>query len=422
MREYSFVDLFCGAGGFTEGMLLSGNSERRFRLVAASDIHKNAQLTHQKRFRDTLGIPYSFACEDIRSKTFLRDLVRLVEISSAGQPLDVIVGGPPCQGFSVFGARREADPRNNLFLHYLEAISVLRPKYFVMENVPGLATMYGGKTVERIYEQVKRIGDYEIHGPIKLNASEFGVPQFRERIVFIGNRRDMAPIATIPNGRSRPISVKEAIGDLSFLRSWEAGTDYNELFQATTTYQKESRRGRLATILGVPPIPRSLKNHETAKHTPDVIARFAMMKQGSGLESIPRELWDKHLQSSKRWCVKLSPDNPSFTVVTLPDDFVHYEHPRILTVREMARLQSFEDSFEFFGPRASGGGGRGNKKRNVELPQYSQVGNAVPPLLARGVASVVLNALESQRSLRAENAISPRLHRPVSERASWATV
>jgi DNA (cytosine-5)-methyltransferase 1 len=403
-------------------MLLSGDSERRFRLVLASDIHKNARQTHLNRFDGQFGLPYSFLCQDVRSETFVRNLVQSVALSGKGHPIDVVVGGPPCQGFSVFGARRESDPRNDLFLHYLEAIAALRPKYFVMENVPGLATMYGGKTVDRIYEQVKALGEYEITGPLTVNAAGFGVPQCRERIVFVGNRRDMAPIAVIPGGKSRQVSVEEAIGDLAFLRPWEAAADYHVSFPAVTAYQKESRNGRLGKILCVCPTLNGLRNHEAAKHTPDVIARFAMIRRGAGFDSIPKALWDKHLVSSKKWCVKLSPDKPAFTVVTLPDDFVHYEQPRILTVREMARLQSFEDGFEFLGPRASGGGGKGNKKRNSELPQYSQVGNAVPPLMARAIASVILNALESQTPKTLDNAVSPRLHRSISERRDWASV
>jgi DNA (cytosine-5)-methyltransferase 1 len=145
-----------------------------------------------------------------------------------------------------------------------------------------------------------------------------------------------------------------------------------------------------------------------------------MIRPGEGFDSIPRDLWEKHLVSSKKWCVKLNPDKPAFTVVTLPDDFVHYEQPRILTVREMARLQSFDDTFEFLGPRASGGGGKGNKKRNTELPQYTQVGNAVPPLMARAVGNVILRNLANQTKAIHDNAFSARLHRSVSQR-DWAT-
>jgi DNA (cytosine-5)-methyltransferase 1 len=421
MREYTFVDLFCGAGGFTEGMLLARDSERRFRLVAASDIHKNARLTHLNRFDGQFGLGYTFLCEDIRSETFVKDLAASVAISGEGRPIDVVVGGPPCQGFSVFGARCETDPRNDLFLHYLKAIGILRPKYFVMENVPGLAMMYGGKTVERIYDQVKTLGEYNITGPMKVNAAEFGVPQSRERIVFVGNRCDMAPITAIPSGTIPQVSVEEAIGDLAFLRPWESSDKYDVAFPAVTEYQRESRLGRLGRVLSMHRTMNGLRNHEAAKHTPDVIARFAMIRRGAGFDSIPRELWDKHLTSSKKWCVKLSPEKPAFTVVTLPDDFVHYEQPRILTVREMARLQSFDDTFEFLGPRASGGGGKGNKERNGELPQYSQVGNAVPPLMARAIGSFILDALDNQRTKASRNALSPRLHRSVQNRTAWAT-
>lgn len=414
MPEYTFVDLFAGAGGFSEGLLLAGNNTDRFRLVAASDIHKNARLSHENRFRHQLGIDYPFYERDIREEDFLDNLSRLVENHLGYPTVDVVIGGPPCQGFSVFGLRKEEDPRNNLFLHYLKTIEALRPKYFVMENVPGLGLMYGGKVVKRIHEEVSKIGPikYGIVGPIKVNAADFGVPQLRERILFIGYRTGMQPIKTIPPTYvGKHATVRDAISDLSFLNAWETTNTYREDYPAVTKYQVESRQGRLFTKLGILRADNQLKSHEAAKHTPDVIARFAMIEAGEGLESIPRELWETHLHSSKKWCVRLHPDKPSFTVVTLPDDFVHYRRHRILTVREMARLQSFDDTFEFLGPRASGGGGKGNKKRNQELPQYSQVGNAVPPLLSRGIGRVLLEAFSEQRRETVEVYVIPtRVH------------
>jgi DNA (cytosine-5)-methyltransferase 1 len=280
--------------------------------------------------------------------------------------------------------------------------------------------MYGGKTVDRIYDQVRRLGEYEITGPIRINAADFGVPQNRERIVFVGNRRDMSQISGFPVFKNRTVTVREAISDLAFLRPWEKAADYHPDYAAETAYQDESRIGRWSKIIIPSTSSGGLRNHEAAKHTPDVIARFAMIQQGGGFDSIPKELWDKHLSSSKKWCVKLDPDKPAFTVVTLPDDFVHYEQPRILTVREMARLQSFDDTFEFLGPRASGGGGKGNKKRNKELPQYSQVGNAVPPLMARALGNVLLRCLQEQAKSTHPDALSSRLHRPVPQ-SDWAT-
>jgi DNA (cytosine-5)-methyltransferase 1 len=316
--------------------------------------------------------------------------------------VDVVVGGPPCQGFSVAGKCRETDARNELFKDYLNAIQLLTPKYFVMENVPGLATMYQGKTVNEFYQRVKEMSPvrYGVVGPIRINAANFGVPQLRERIIFIGNREDVYPISEIaPIHRGSPVKVKEALGDLAFLRAWERTDSYSDEHPPTTNYQIDSRRGRLFAKMGIRE-EGILRNHEAARHSPGVIARFTMMEPGRSFESVPRELWNMHLNSAKRRCVRLHPNRPSFTVVTLPEDFVHYLHPRILTVREMARLQSFDDTFQFFGPRASGGGGQGNNRRTLDLPQYSQVANAIPPLVAKAIADVVLTALQQQTKVR----------------------
>lgn len=397
-KPFTFVDLFSGAGGFTEGMLLAGKGEA-FRLVAASDIHENAEKTHTHRFREQIGIDYGFLTMDIREDEYQEKLLALAEEKSARAEVDIVVGGPPCQGYSVFGARNEQDPRNDLFRPYLRMISALRPKYFVMENVPGLAQMYKGKAVEGMYAEVAKINSvkYVLKGPIFVNSAQFGVPQSRERIIFIGSRSDCPIVDKILNDRKQNgvVTVEDAIGDLSFLKTWEKDGRYHPQFGATTRFQRESRRGRLFKKLGITVDGERLHNHEAAEHSPEVIARFAMMEPGGGFESIPARLWEAHLQSSKKWCIRLDGGQPAYTITTLPDDFVHYKQHRILTVREAARLQSFDDTYVFQGPRASGGGGKGKKKRNQELPQYSQVGNAVPPLLAKGIAETILEALAS---------------------------
>jgi DNA (cytosine-5)-methyltransferase 1 len=396
---YTFVDFFSGAGGFTEGLLLARSEESCFCLVAATDLHAVAAETHGNRFAGQLGCDYSFFTGDIREEVLVSALVEFVRDRVGRRGLDVVVGGPPCQGFSVFGKRDENDPRNDLFRPYLKAIQQLRPRYFVMENVPGLAKMYGGKAVECIHREVACMCPvrYGLVGPIKVNAVDFGVPQTRERILFIGHRKDMSPIKSItPTHAGAPITVRDAIGDLAFLRPWESNGHYRPSHRPRTQYQRDSRRGRLFGRLGITHETTTLAHHDSARHTPEVIARFAMIRPGAGLESIPRDLWASFLKTSKKWCVRLRADAPAYTVVTLPDDFIHYEQHRILTVREMARLQSFDDTFLFAGPRASGGGGKGNKKRNNELPQYSQVGNAVPPLMAEGIGREVLLALDAQ--------------------------
>ncbi|MEM8640154.1 MAG: DNA cytosine methyltransferase [Cyanobacteria bacterium P01_G01_bin.54] len=396
-NTYNFVDLFCGAGGFTEGFLLADHN--RFRLVAASDVNSTSMLTHTKRYQDQLSLDYFFLTKNIMAQDFIPSLVDGIEkiIGSKGE-VDVVCGGPPCQGFSIFGPRKEKDPRNALFGYYLKVIEELKPKYFIMENVPGLAQMYRGKVVGSIYKKVENImPKYNFVGPLYINSADFGVPQIRERIIFVGSRFDVPKIDSVHpiRGSKRYITCSEAIHDLSFLQAWEKAYSYSEEFTPSSRFQRESRRGRLLKKMRIAWKDKPLFNHEAARHSPEVIARFAMIRKGKGLESIPRPLWEKHLSTEKKWCVKLDDGKPAYTVVTLPDDFVHYATPRILTVRELARLQSFDDSFIFYGPRSTGGGGVGNRKRRIELPQYTQVGNAVPPLVAQAIATRVLEALDA---------------------------
>jgi len=396
-RARTFVDVFCGAGGFTEGLLLAGDGVSAFKLIAASDISPMARLTFEGRFAEQLAIPHDFVLGDIRNKVLFEHLLQAIRDGLKGRGLDVLCGGPPCQGFSVFGQRNQADPRNELFRHYLNLIDVLRPKYFVIENVPGLVRMYGGRTVARIEEGVASLSTaYTLVGPLLVNAADYGVPQLRERVLFIGCRGDVPPIEAIPGTTpaDRRVSVGEAIGDLAFLKPWESAPAYSGSHPASTTYQRESRRGRLFEKWGLERADATLRNHDAAKHAPDVVARFSLIDKGKGLDSIPQELWTSRLKTAKKWCVKLDDAKPSYTVMTLPDDLVHFSQPRILTVRESARLQSFDDTFCFLGPRATGGGGVGNRKRASEVPQYSQVGNAVPPLLARAVGNELLQGLE----------------------------
>jgi len=378
-KTLNFIDLFSGAGGFTEGFLQASTSELAFNLLGGSDHQINAEKTYLGRFRDQLALDCFFLCKNIRDEDFLDQL----KVAIGRNRVDIICGGPPCQGFSVFGKRNEEDPRNDLFRHYLKVIEALTPKYFIMENVKGLAVMYGGKTVQYIKDAVANIkGGYKVNGPILVNATQFGVPQSRERIIFIGSREDMPEVPVInPTHPGKPLTLQDAIGDLAFLKAGESAQKYDSKFNAVSHYQLERRKG----ILHRPPSP-CLYNHEAAKHSEQTIQRFALIPVGSGVKEMKSLLKEKGLETAKRWCVRMRPDAPSYTMVTLPDDFIHYSRNRILTVREMARIQSFDDSFMFYGPKATGGGGVGNKKRNQELPQYTQVGNAVPPLLAKGVA------------------------------------
>jgi DNA (cytosine-5)-methyltransferase 1 len=302
-NSFTFIDLFCGAGGFSEGFLLAGTSNTGFKLIAASDINPMTQKTYEFRFRVQLGLDFEFILQDAQEASFTENIITAVKRQTGQDSIDVVCGGPPCQGFSLFGARKEDDPRNKLILSYLNTIEVLQPRYFVIENVPGLVKMYGGKVVENIFQAVDAMKPikYKLYGPILLNAANYGVPQLRERVLFIGCREDMPSIQSIPPQLlpDEYVSAGSAIGDLGFLQPWMTATSYHEKFPAVTQYQAESRRGRLFKKLGIERTDMALYNHEAAKHTPDVLARFSMIQKGLGLESIPRELWEKHLSTKK---------------------------------------------------------------------------------------------------------------------------
>ncbi|MGP8078164.1 MAG: DNA cytosine methyltransferase [Thermoplasmata archaeon] len=390
-NRFGFVDLFCGAGGFAEGFLQAGTDRSEFQLLAASDVHRHAQATHEYRFGTQLGIPYRFIRKDIRDPGLLPEVREAV---SLGSEVDVVCGGPPCQGFSVFGARRRDDPRNDLFHPYLQIVHALRPRYFVMENVPGFVYMYRGMAEQRIREAVDslRRPGYTLAGPIFVNAASFGVPQSRERVIFLGSRDDQPRIGSVPvpEGIHSP-SVGEAISDLAFLGSGMKAIDYDPRFPPASDYQRDSRLGRSKTR---PTWDGRLQNHESSRHTSRVLTRFRLVPKGHSTKDVKEVLVREGVDSGKKWCVRIDDADPSFTLTTIPDDFIHYSQDRSLTVRECARLQSFDDSFVFLGPRTTGGGGAGNKVRNTDLPQYTQVGNAVPPLMARGIALTLLRNLE----------------------------
>jgi DNA (cytosine-5)-methyltransferase 1 len=398
-EAFTFVDLFCGAGGFSDGLMLADHPQNYLTPIAASDVNPTAQLTYEHRFVKQLNIGVKYFRRDVRDKTLIGDLRQA--LSGRGlDSVDVVCGGPPCQGFALFGARQKADPRNDLFRHYLKAIEVLAPAYFVMENVPGFMRMYGGSAVDQMHEATATMTSpsYSLAGPILVNAADYGVPQTRERILFIGSRSDVSPLTDLPptHPEGAFTTAGEALGDLAFLRPWESAGEYDDDWPAASSFQAESRRGRLYAKLGVPNDGCQVQNHEAARHSPEVIARFSLIRPGEGLESIPEGAWNRYLSTRKKWCVRIAEDSPANTVVTLPDDLVHPSQPRILTVREAARLQSFDDTFTFLGPRATGGGGAGNKKRNEEVPQYSQVGNAVPPLMAKAIGERLILALRRE--------------------------
>ncbi len=299
------------------------------------------------------------------------------------------------------GQRNPDDTRNKLVRSYIKILSQVKPKYFVMENVLGILsakfTEYDG--VDRAYNnelvvnvllsEFKSIGYSNVEVKT-LDASDFGVPQRRYRVIFLGTRDDVSVKVKHPEPLlTNKISASEAIDDLTDISYGESVFDYNK--ETNSAYQIESRTGRTKSVSSISMQGAMLMNHQTSIHNELVIERFSLLKEGETVRSLLNRLLPSkknQLNTKKQNCKKIVRSIPSPTVLTLPDDLVHYSKSRILTVREMARLQSFDDSFEFLGKRTTGG-----SLRKHETPQYTLVGNAVPPLLAKAIAKEIMDAL-----------------------------
>lgn len=608
-NKVTYLDLFAGAGGFSEGFMQAYTDDKYYDFRLASDINENCELTHRARYNDVLGLDTEFICQDIMEDSFLPNLMEKLH----GQQIDVVSGGPSCQSFSLAGRRKKLDKRDDLFYHYLKVIKALRPKYFVMENVKGILTKDNGqvkesimreirsiideqsmhflfdfveeikpkipapiytalyaklcietqqadlarineqlhnsldlqfreitknlpynvsksdeavntirhglillqqkhqreeirkqiihlKTIshidndsfvdsynslvetisdEQILEQIftaadviaqmlqdaksieifkqtieiltmtfdecidllrkylqgntsleKRLGKvleevrlYYINEPFVLLSSDYGVPQNRERVVFIGCRKDQRPITSIPATVQDQDKVKiyEALWDLDMIGNGEAVTTYKDP-QIIPEYEPSklhrgiqgqpdergmlfsewSRKGRLNHRFTFDTIPfyvtnmaeyketckhqhMELFNHQTSAQNESVRERLKIIAECGDYDAAKEELKAHGLESQKRNYNVLEPLGQSPTICTMPDDYIHYSAYRPMTVREMARLQSFDDSFVFQGKRQTGG-----NNRQKEIPQYTLVGNAVPPLMARAIANEIL--------------------------------
>jgi len=364
--------LFAGAGGLSEGLLAAG-----INVAVAVESHPHPALTHAFNHPDTTVL-----CGDIREISARRIRDQLERKTGQRNP-DIVVGGPPCQGFSVAGKRKRTDPRNKLLEQFARLVEQLSPKVFVFENVPGLFKLYGGRALHKLMDQLWKKG-YVFHGldnnseyyptdyPV-FDASKFGVPQKRKRLVLIGFKEGLADNLTVDWRRGRPVSVDSAIGDLDFLTGGLESHTYGKI--PTTNYQRD-RRSNCSHLF----------NHLATKHHQNTVKVFRHFMPGDTVNCLPADL-----RTKKQRVLRLKPECASPAVLALPDDYIHPSLNRILTVRELARLQSFDDDYVFFGKRTTS-----DKNRRVDVPQYTQVGNAVPPLLARSLGTSILQALGCQ--------------------------
>jgi DNA (cytosine-5)-methyltransferase 1 len=351
------VDLFAGCGGLAEGLLAEGID-----VVAAVELHPQAALTHAFNHPGT-----DVFAGDIRGW----DPARLgPALGRRGRDsVDLVVGGPPCQGFSSAGKKILEDPRNDLFRSFVQVVGDLRPRMFLLENVPGFARRYGGAVHTEALEAFGALG-YELSG-MELHAAEFGVPQRRRRFVLVGWLPGAAKPFAWPEPAGR-VTAGQALDDLAFL---EPGFEAARYDQGPTSAFAAERRGGSELLF----------NHLATLHRDRAVAIMSQIPEGGTIGGV-----DEAVRSGKRTMARLRRDGVANTVLSLPDDMIHYRHDRILTVRESARLQTFDDDFVFFGKRTSG-----FVERRVDVPQYTQVGNAVPPLLARALGRSLLRSLDA---------------------------
>lgn len=349
ITEFRILDLFCGAGGFSYGM----HKNIHFKTKVALDFNEAAANTFKKNMPEALVITGDVTDDKIKEK---------VINESREKKVNMIIGGPPCQGFSMKGKKLGLeDPRNYLFLEYLRIVEQLNPEVFVIENVKSLLSTAGGWFKNEILNYIKKLG-YNVSYGI-LNAKRFGVPQARERAIFICSKNKDIPL---PCGTDDIVTVREAISDLAYLESAEGDFEMDYSTEATTEYQKKMRENS-----------NKLYNHKASAHSRVALEKLAMIPPEKGKEFLPEEMRGKQ-KFDTTWG-RLVWDSVSPTIDTrfdTPSNGTN-SHPvinRAITPREAARLQSFGDEFIFYGVR-----------RAVS----AQIGNAVPPLMAQAIANQI---------------------------------
>lgn len=344
-NNLTYIDLFSGVGGITLGFEREG-----FENIFSIDFDKTICQTYKKNFPK-----HNLIEKDIKELT-KDEILKLTK----GKEIDLIIGGTPCQGFSMagnVGRRFIDDPRNHLFKEFARVVSILKPKFFIIENVARVYNHNKGKTRKEIIDLFEGLG-YKVDSKI-LNSANFGVAQIRNRVFFIGNRlglpnkfpdktHDKNEQTTIDGNKIKKwVKLKDTIKDLPKLSSGESS---------------------------------DIPNHEAMTHSEQMLKKMAYVTNGGSRNQIPEEI--RPTSGDVRKYIRYDPDKPSICITGDMRKVFHYSQNRALSVRELARIQSFPDDFIFVGSKIS---------------QQQQVGNAVPPLLAQAIAKTIKEELENAK-------------------------
>lgn len=336
------IDLFSGIGGLSLGFEWA-----KFDTIAAIDLWEDAIKTYNHNRKGKVGSVIDIA---EFNKKVLPNLVSNHEIKG-------IIGGPPCQGFSTVGTRDVNDPRNHLYLEFYKTVKISKPEFFVLENVRGMLTLNNGEFVKDLLKRFGSLG-YNIEYKL-LNAADYGVPQNRLRVFFVGIKNKKFEF---PSPKNYILTSYDGINDLPGIHD-----NNKEKYKSKPQNDFQSFMRKKSN---------SILNHEFTEHSQRTIDVISLVPDGGNIKSLPPEYWN--IRKYNKAFERMSTKKPSNTIDTGHRNYFHYSENRIPTVRESARMQSFPDNFEILGTKGS---------------QYKQVGNAVPPILAYEIAHQISKTL-----------------------------
>ncbi|MBS4029667.1 MAG: DNA cytosine methyltransferase [Ignavibacteriales bacterium] len=407
--SFNFIDVFAGCGGLSLGLMQGG-----WQGLFAIEQDSNAFETFAHNLtNENSRYPFSWPSWLPNTPHSINDILQSYRTNLAALEgaVDMIVGGPPCQGFSSAGRRDPNDPRNRLVESYLEFVGLIKPKIVLIENVKGITQDFvdtnaaDGKInySKQIIDSLSV--DYFVSSRM-IDTSAFGVPQTRHRFFIIAIKKELIPFfdenpfdaieqfrfsfLRLKGIHSIPVSSKSAISDLEIARNGKQPSRDSAGFEEIAYIGPQTSYQRLLHCEFGPSIPDT----RLARHKPEIVSRFKKIIELCHADGRLNVTLSAELKASfglRKCAIRvLDPDNPSPTITSMPDDLIHYSEPRALTVRENARLQSFPDWFAFKGKYTTGG-----DRRKKEVPRFTQVANAVPPLMAEVIGRVLAKQLLS---------------------------